>query len=471
MELRDYQIKIIEALKNSLTKNKRVVLCSATGSGKTTMFTYMVKKHIEKGGRALIFTHRKELLNQADNSFKRFDLKPELIKANSKPDLSKNLHISMVETFYKRIEDYQLFLNTRSLIIIDEAHLNSFNKIFEYINKETFVIGATATPFRKGKKTPELKQFYSDLIQLIDTPELIQKGYLSHAKSFGVKIDLKKAKKIGDDYDVSSIYNQNQMWHGVLKNWIKLTENTKTLLFSSNVEQSKKVCDEFNAQGYLAKHIDAKTPSKERENILEWFAKNDNAILCNCGILNAGFDQPDIKTIILYRATTSLPLFLQMCGRGSRITEKKNSFNILDFGNNIQRLGFWENARIWSLENEKTKSKKEGVPSIKYCENCGAINYARVTECVECETPFEKKNDFEKKIAELKLLNKSESIDFAQNKSNIILAKMCKEKLISPFWVLHNKNDINDAREFCRLMGYKRGFEFHNKNRFKVFQS
>ena len=260
------------------------------------------------------------------------------------------------------------------------------------------------------------------------------------------------------------------MWHGVLSNWIKLTENTKTLLFSSNVEQSKKVCEEFNSQGYLAKHIDAKTPTKERESILDWFDKNDNAILCNCGILNAGFDQPDIKTIILYRATTSIPLFLQMCGRGSRITETKKDFNILDFGNNIQRLGFWEEPRIWSLNKEKTKTKKEGIPSVKYCEDCGAINYSRVVECVECGFLFEKKNDIEKKIAELKLLNKSKSIDFAEKKSNIILAKMCKEKLISSFWVLHNKTDIQDAREFCKLMGYKQGFEFHNKSRFKVFQ-
>ena len=65
-------------------------------------------------------------------------------------------------------------------------------------------------------------------------------------------------------------------------------------------------------------------------------------MISNVGILNAGFDCPDIDVVILYRATMSLPLFLQMVGRGSRTTQSKSNFTILDFGNNIQRHGFWE---------------------------------------------------------------------------------------------------------------------------------
>ena len=126
---------------------------------------------------------------------------------------------------------------------------------------------------------------------------------------------------------------------------------------------------------------------KERKEILEWFDKTPNAIICNCGILTAGFDQADIKTVILYRATTSLPLFLQMCGRGSRLFPDKKYFKILDFGNNIQRHGFWQDDREWQLTYEKKKNKEAESP-IKICPKCDAMNAASNKICTECGFVF-----------------------------------------------------------------------------------
>lgn len=474
IKLRPYQNKIIQSLRASLKRgNKKIILCAPTGSGKTIMFTYMAKNHIEKGGRVLVFTHRKELLKQAGSSFEKFGLRAELITANSKPDLSQPLHVSMIETFDRRKDSYSIFLASKSLIIIDEAHLNSFTKIFDYIGKNTIVIGATATPYRKGKAVPELAEFYTDLVQEIDTPELIELGFLAKAKTYGVKVDLSKAKLKGDDYDLSEYYEENKMWHGVVQNWERLTPRTKTILFSSNVENSKRVTQEFNDNGFEARHIDGKTSKSEREEVLEWFDKTPDAIVCNCGILNAGFDQPDIETVILYRATTSLPLFLQMCGRGSRTTPDKKDFSILDFGNNIPRMKFWEDARTWSLFNDKKKTSKESEAPIKECPECSALMAIQKMECDFCGHIFKKSEEdgIKEKVAELKLLSRGEVLKTARYQNNKVLCEMAKEKLISPFWVLHNKTDIEDARDFCKLMGYKMpGFEYMNKNRFDVFR-
>jgi superfamily II DNA or RNA helicase len=94
IQLRDYQEEIVNGIRKSFAnKNKRVILCAPTGSGKTVMFTYMVKSAIDKGGRVLIFTHRTELLKQSSNTFANFGLIPKLIKANSTPDLTKSLHV------------------------------------------------------------------------------------------------------------------------------------------------------------------------------------------------------------------------------------------------------------------------------------------------------------------------------------------------------------------------------------------
>jgi superfamily II DNA or RNA helicase len=468
IQLRDYQEEIVNGIRKSFAnKNKRVILCAPTGSGKTVMFTYMVKSAIDKGGRVLIFTHRTELLKQSSNTFANFGLIPKLIKANSTPDLTKSLHVSMVETFNRRLDDYLIFLKSRTLIIIDEAHLESFTKLLPYFSPQTYVIGATATPFRKGKQS-SLSDFYTDMIQLVDTPDLIKKGYLVDCISYGVNINMQKLKRIGDDYDTKQYYTDNKIFEGVVSNYKRLTLGKKAILFASNVKSSIEVCNEFNINGIKAMHIDGETPEKEREQILNWFANTPNAIVCNCGILTAGFDQADIEVIILYRATTSLPLFLQMCGRGSRLNQGKDKFIILDFGNNISRHGYWEDARIWSLEKEVQKTKK--AEAMKSCKNCEALIPIRSKECNFCGYIYKPKSKIEGQMAELVLMPKKEINSYAMKQDLITLVEMCKAKLIKPAFVLHTMTDKQKALDFVKLMGYKKGWLFFNKDRYNVFR-
>jgi len=464
--LREYQQTLIASLRSSILKgHKKVVLCAPTGAGKTIMFTYMIAEHIKKGGRALVFTHRKELLKQAGSSFEKFGLTPEFINAGSKPDLDKPLHVAMIETFDRRKDDLSLFLQQKTLIIIDECHINNFTKSFEHIGNDTVVIGATATPYRKGADIPSLSEFYTDLVQDVDTPDLVRLGFLSTAESFGVKIRMDKMTKKGDDFDTAKYYREQKMYAGVVDNWRRLTPNKKTLLFASNVNSSIEVCQEFILNGIDARHIDAKTPAHKRTETLDWFENTDGAVLCNCGILTAGYDCPDIEVIVLYRATTSLPLFLQMVGRGSRITPTKSKFTILDFGNNIHRLGFWENNRIWTLQkDEQRTNEKEDAGFIKMCKKCGAILPPSAKVCPYCSAEIKKEP--EEIIAELSLLTKKEQ--WSQDLKTKAL--MCQNKLMNGFAVLHSLTDINEAREFCRLMRYSSYFEQQQGHRFKVFQ-
>lgn len=486
INLRPYQQDTIAGLRESIAKgNRRAIMSAPTGAGKTIMFTYMVARHLERGGKALIFTHRRELLKQAGGTFSKFGLDPSFIVPGKKTDFSASLSVGMIETIARRLKSPEMrqFLASRSLIICDEAHLETFNKVFPYISSDTIVIGATATPYRKGKNATALEDFYQDLIQKVDVPELIEAGFLCRPKSYGVDLDLTGAKRSGNDIDVAEIYEKNRIFEGVLDNWVRIAPNTKTLLFAANVEASRRVCEEFNSRGYFARHIDGKTPKKEREEILDWFDRDPKAIVCNCGVLTAGFDQPDIETIILYRATTSLPLFLQMCGRGSRLAPGKTSFNILDFGMNIPRLGYWETPREWSLKKEVANSK-EGPAPTKICDSCGAINPVSVKNCVACFAPFVKSEEEEEaeRIAELKLLDPRKVREMALQMSLAEKAKLCKNGIVNANFLLHKmapKADAHpqekaeakrQAKLFIKLLGYSNGWLHYNRKRFKVFQ-
>src|SRR5699024_11495508 len=71
---------------------------------------------------------------------------------------------------------------------------------------------------------------------------------------------------------------------------------------------------------------------KERDKIIEDFKKDKHGIMCNVGVLTTGFDCPSIDTVILNRSTQSLILYLQMIGRGARISTGKKDFKVLDLG-------------------------------------------------------------------------------------------------------------------------------------------
>ncbi len=210
---------------------------------------------------------------------------------------------------------------------------------------------------------------------------------------------------------------------------------------------------QFKSKGLPIEHIDGNTPDAERKRILKWFNDTPNAMITNVGILNAGFDCPSVDVVILYRATKSISLFLQMCGRGSRTTESKKEFTILDFGNNIQRHGFWEQEREWNL---KKKNKKEGLAPVKDCPECFAILPARVMECPHCKHEFEKsqKEIEEDIIVELQQMtykqiqNEVKTADFKK------LEQIQKAKGYKKGWLFFNLYNQNQLEQYAKYKGY-----------------
>lgn len=475
IKLRPYQEKAIqETRKMILAGKKRFVFCSPTGSGKTFTFSFMVKSAIERNKRVLILTHRTELLTQAGGALSELGLNPVKIEAGKTIRyFTGQLYTGMIETLSRRMNklEYIQFVKSLDLIIIDECHFGNFDKFFSQIDPATVVIGFTATPHRE-KNQKSLDTMYEGLIEVVSIPELISQGFLSDLDSYGVTLDLSEIAMKGNDYDSTSMgdfYSKQKLFKGVIENYTKICPGTKAIAFTPNVKSSKELRDELVEAGLNAKHVDGSTPGPERKAILKWFKNTPDAILCNCSILTTGFDEPTIETVILYRATKSLPLFLQMVGRGSRVIPGvKSKFNVLDFGNNILTHGFWESERNWSLKKKKKRKKGEEAPPVKECKHCGGLNPISVTHCKYCDKPFPvpKKSKEEQELAYLQLLPKRDRMRTAERSSLEERALMAKEKLISPYWVLHRLKSMEEAREFVRLMGWNPGWWKHNENRF-----
>jgi len=380
MQLRPYQEESIQLLNENFRRHKRQILCLPTGAGKTVTFAEMTKRASEKGKTVLILTDRTELCTQALKTISKHDLPIERIDpTNKKIYEGAKIFVAMVETLNNRIKK-GLNINP-DLIIIDEAHKGNFTKILDLF-PNCFVVGATATPIGK-----HIIKYYTNIIQNIDIPELIESGYLSTPKAFQMVDDFSDLKKEAGEFT-----EESQLQHfkksKVFDGFVDVFDGKKTLVFCCNIQHSIDTCEAFRARNIKSEVVTSLTQKEERERILKSFNRGYFDVLVNCGILTTGYDEPTIENIIIVRATTSLALWLQMCGRGSRvIPEKKERFTIYDFGGNHDRHGLWNAERVWSLE-EKKKKKSEGISPVKSCPKCEAMLAVSAKFCEYCEYEF-----------------------------------------------------------------------------------
>jgi len=323
-----------------------------TGGGKTVVFSEIARRYIEQYGRTVtILTHRKELCQQTSTTLKQHGVQNKIISSTSKDFKARhNCYVAMVETLRNRIKSKKIKTRDVGLVIIDEAHHNSFRKLLGSF-KHASVIGVTATPFSSDITKP-MKQHYHSLIAGESIASLIAGGFLATPKSIPYEVELNTLKTgVHGDYTVSSsneLYGSNVMLELLLKAYQQHSEGKKTLIFNNGIDTSIKVRATFAAAGIAIRHLDNRTPSEERKELLAWFKKTKGAVLTSVSILTTGFDEPSVQTVILNRATTSITLYHQMVGRGSRRTPSKKTFQIIDMGNNIQRFGNWEEPVDWN---------------------------------------------------------------------------------------------------------------------------
>ncbi len=324
-----------------------------TGGGKTVIFSAIAKQYIKEWKkRVLILTHRIELSIQTSKQLQAIGVNNKVISSEVKTieDQSEyDCYIAMVETLNNRLQDNKEFIEDVGLVIVDEAHYNSFRKIFQYF-QGCNILGVTATPLSSNRALP-LKDHYNKLITGESISNLIQMGYLSDAETFSYDVNL-HGLKIGNngDFTIGSsdiVFSNYFMQEKLLFAYEEVSVGTKTLIFNAGIETSLHVYELFKKNKYKVKHLDSTFSDKDRKETLKWFRNTPDAILTSVGILTTGFDEPSVRTVILNRATRSLTLYHQMIGRGSRRIPGKDKFQVIDLGNNVRRFGYWQDHVNW----------------------------------------------------------------------------------------------------------------------------
>ncbi len=382
-KLYHYQERDITVLFEKLEQNpgrSRLLYQLPTGGGKTVIFSEIAERFIKKyNKKVIVLTHRTELCRQTSAVLKMTSINNKVInsavKKISRKD-SNTCYVAMVETLKNRINEGLISTDDIGLVIVDEAHHNSFHKLFgRFVNAS--IIGVTATPFSSDINLP-MRDNYDELIVGAKIGSLIEEGFLARPATWRYDVELNTLKTgLHGDFTVGSsdeLYTSPAMLDLLVHAYDSHSKNKKTLIFNNGIFTSRKVEEMFMALGYPIKHLDNKTSPAERTEILKWLKKTKGAILTSVSILTTGFDEPSVQTVILNRATTSLTLYHQMIGRAARRLPQKKTFCIIDLGNNTDRFGEWDAPIDWKhvfenpeayheMINNKTSYEAHQMPS------------------------------------------------------------------------------------------------------------
>lgn len=390
MPLHQYQKELVKEINESLPIYKEVLLQMPTGTGKTIVFSQVIKDFYQNSDNAkkkvIILVHRIEIAKQISKTLKEFEefkqISSGLIVAKStaielakfssippNPNLSPIAVIAMVQTFVKYLKKNSP--NHIGLIVVDEAHhikASQYKSILNSIhNSDTKLLGVTATPIRldgQGFNPPFNKLITSEPILWF-----IKDGKLSkykHYTSSIIRISpnetyLNKNRTEYLNSKLEKIFIKAEVIAEIIANYEMYSKGKKTIIYAINKMHAETITEGFKKAGYKdCTFVTSDTQTENRNQIIQQFENGEIKILVNVDILTEGFDLKNIECVILARPTMSLVLYLQMIGRALRV-DPNNSDKvaiILDLANNSYTHGFLSTPRNWELKKDKSPFEK-----------------------------------------------------------------------------------------------------------------
>jgi superfamily II DNA or RNA helicase len=331
IELFPYQRDLVAEFYDAVDcGRRRILIVCPTGGGKTIIAGEIIRRRTAEFKRTCFIAHRDELLTQARDKLRKFDIGSGIIKAGRDKDARPQslVQVCGIQTLYARaIRGDRMELPPADDLWIDECHrarAMTYTKLIEaYPN--AVIVGLTATPCRGDGRG--LGNIFEVMLQAPQVGELIAQGYLCKLRIFAPPPpDLRGIAISQGDYVINQLserMNTDVLVGDFILHWLRHAGRRRTVVYAVDIKHSIHLVDEMLKSGIRAEHLDGTTPQAQREAILERLRTGETEVVSNCMVLTEGFDLPDLGCIGICRPTRSLGLFRQMVGRGVRSTEGK----------------------------------------------------------------------------------------------------------------------------------------------------
>ena len=362
-------------------EERRALLVSATGSGKTYLSAFDVAR--VRPAKVLFIAHRQRILKASAKSYARvlggaYDY---AIYAGSSRPVHSTCLFAMVGTLARHLDEFRP--DEFDYIVIDEAHRTGaagYRAIIDYF-KPKFLLGMTATPSRTDGY--DVYALFNHVIAFrITLQDALDCDMLSPFHYFGVA-DLAIDEESVDDFTLfNRLTSEARVDHVIRKieEYSVEKSNRRGLVFCSRKDEARRLAQAFCERGYAAQAVDGDTPEAVRDRTIERLERGELEYIFTVDIMNEGVDIPSLNQIIMLRKTESAIVFVQQLGRGLRKFPGKAYTLVLDFIGNYQQNYLVPIA----LSGDRTYNKdglrrvvKEGSSAIP---GCSTITFDKVSE-------------------------------------------------------------------------------------------
>ncbi len=332
--------------------------------------------------RILFLADRNILADQAYNAFSAFPedalirIKPDEIRKNNRVPVNGSIFFTIFQTFMvpsieneiqqtQEINNFQLSTINFQLyptdffdfIVIDECHRGGANDegnwrgILEYF-APAVQLGLTATP--KRKDNVDTYRYFGEPVYIYSLKEGINDGFLTPFKVKRIKTTLDDYIYTSDDQIIEGEIEEARLYKEPDFNKIieiKAREAKRVHIYMNEANQKEKAIIFCATQDHAAAVRDlinqyktSKDPNycvrvtandgEIGEQFLREFQDNEKlipTILTTSQKLSTGVDARNIRNIVLMRPVNSMIEFKQIVGRGTRLFDGKEFFNIYDF--------------------------------------------------------------------------------------------------------------------------------------------
>ena len=406
---RPYQKEAIKAACGAfMDKRRHSLLVMATGTGKTRVSIALVDVLMKANWvkNVLFLADRTSLVRQAHKNFNK-QLPSVTTSVYSGGSLNRDSNARVIFSTYQTMinlidDDTREFgIGRFDLIIIDEAHRSIFKKysaLFHYF--DSLMIGLTATPRNEENKSTyemfELKNGHPDFAYELEaaiddkylvgfsvldkTTDAMRRGVYYDELTDEEKEKFEDTFASGDDeylcdvdlsgtvIDASKMKSKrfinlgtiDAMLADLMKNGLKIEGGDKigkTIIFASSHFEAEKIVERFQTiYAHLGLDFCKLIDSQVQDNLtlIDAFGERGNMpqIAVSVDMMDTGIDVPDVLNLVFFKSVHSKIKFLQMIGRGTRLSPgvygpgmDKAGFLVFDYYDNFN---YFRTGNTWS---------------------------------------------------------------------------------------------------------------------------
>lgn len=388
LEPNTMQVSFINNLKRLVEDGqKRALLVSATGTGKTYASAFALKElGFEK---ALFIVHRGQIARQAMESYKHIfcDYKSLGLLTGDLQEYDADITFATVQTLYKDQHLRKFPPDYFDIIVVDEVHragAESHQKIIDYFKPSKLLLGMSASPERTdGYDIYNL--FDHNIAHEIRLQQALEEDLLCPFHYFGIS-DLEiDGKVVDENTDFNRLVLTARVDHIIEKisYYGYSGDRVKGLIFCSRKEEAEKLSEKFNQRGYRTLHLSGEDSQDKRLEAIERLVgeNNENALdyIFTVDIFNEGVDIPEINQVVMLRPTVSPIIFVQQLGRGLRKSVGKEYVIVIDFIGNYDNNFMIPIALSGDRSYNKDNIRKFVMEGVRVIPGASSVHFDKIS--------------------------------------------------------------------------------------------